>query len=81
MWALKKCVTKVAHCFEGPQIIILKKYCISFSEDRFYLANSADLDEMLHYIWVFTVCGSTHLGVSGIKRVINIDFRVEEYAG
>ena len=24
---------------------------------------------MLHFIWVFTVCKSTHLGVSQIQRV------------
>ena len=34
------------------------------------LANGADSDEMQHFIWVFTVCKSTHLGVSGIQRVI-----------
>ena len=33
---------------EGLQVIISKKYCISFSEDRFILANSVHPDEMLH---------------------------------
>ena len=32
---------------EGSQVIISKKYCISFSEDYFVLANSAD-PEMPH---------------------------------
>ena len=35
------------------------------------LANSDDPDEMLHFIWVFTFCQSTHLGVSSIQRVNN----------
>ena len=28
---------------------------------------------MRHFIWVFTVCQSTHLGVSGLQRVNNTD--------
>ena len=32
-------------------------------------ADSADSDEMLHLIWVFTVFQGTCLGVSSIKRV------------
>ena len=35
----------------------------------FVFANSADSDEMLHFIKVFTVCKSTHLGVSYQQRV------------
>ena len=54
---------------EGSQVIISQKYCINFSEDCFSFTNSADLDEMPHYmrhfIWVFPVCQSTILGVSG----------------
>ena len=34
--------------------------------DCFVLANSVDPDEMLHFIWVFTVCQSTHLVVTRI---------------
>ena len=30
----------------------------------FILANSVDPDEMRHFIWVFTVCQRTHLGVT-----------------
>ena len=33
------------------------------------LTDSVDPDEMLHFIWVFTVCQNTHLGVSSIQRV------------
>ena len=36
------------------------------------LANSADLIKcsiMLHFIWVFTVCQSTHLVVPSLQRV------------
>ena len=48
------------------------------SEDLFYLyTNSVDPDEMqhnkcsimLHFIWVFTVCKSTRLGVCRIQRI------------
>ena len=48
----------------------------------FTLTNSVDPDEMqhyaafyfmLHFIWVFTVCKSTCLGVSRIQRV-NVNF-------
>ena len=35
----------------------------------FVLINSEAPDEMLHYIWVFTVCQSTQLEVNGIHRV------------
>ena len=34
---------------QGSQVTISKKYCISFSEERFCLANSADHDTMKHY--------------------------------
>ena len=34
------------------------------------LANSADLDKiMLYFTWVFTICQSTFLRVTSIKRV------------
>ena len=34
------------------------------------LANSVDPDEIMqHFIWVFTVCQSMHLGVNSIQRV------------
>ena len=32
---------------EGLQIVVSKKYCIFFSEYLFWVANSADPDEML----------------------------------
>ena len=34
---------------EGPQDIISKKYCISFSLDAFVLANSVSPDEIPHH--------------------------------
>ena len=34
---------------QGSQVISFKKCCISFYEDRFCFANSADPDEMLHH--------------------------------
>ena len=40
---------------EVSQVIISKKYCSSFSEDRFILANSVDPDEMPHYA-AFHLC-------------------------
>ena len=42
--------------------------CISL-KINFVLANSTDPDEMLHFIWVFTVCKSPDSGVSSLKRV------------
>ena len=45
-------------------------------EDLFILTISVDPDEMQHYIWVFTVCKSTYLGVSHIQRVNPISDRV-----
>ena len=40
----------------------------------FILANIADHDEMqllLHFIWVFTVCQRSRIGVSSIQRVMS----------
>ena len=34
----------------------------------FILANGANPDKMPSYIWVYTVCQSTCLSVSGMKR-------------
>ena len=51
---------------EGSQVII-SKYCFTF-----FLANGADPEEMSqlrHFIWVFTFCESTHLGVSNLQRL------------
>ena len=64
---------------EGSQILIFKNCCISFSEDPFCFSKQYRPDEMLpyakvnimrHFIWIFTVCQSTNLGVSGPQRVI-----------
>ena len=33
------------------------------------ITKSIDPDEMLHFIWVFTVCQSTHLVVTSIQMV------------
>ena len=58
-------------CIEGSQVIIFKYNCISFSEDVFVLACSVDLNEMLQYaafhLGVFSVCQSTHLGVTSLQ--------------
>ena len=45
---------------EGSQVTIPKKK-ISFSEDDFVIANSADLDEMLHY-------AAFHLGLHCLPK-------------
>ena len=42
------------------------------------LTSRADPDEM-HFIWVFTVCPSIHLGVSGIQNVLNSHAGLEMY--
>ena len=39
----------IVHCRYGSRVIIYITYCISFSEDQFCPANSADPDEMPHY--------------------------------
>ena len=39
---------------------------------NFALANSADPDEMPHFIWVLTVCQSTRFGVPSLQMVIII---------
>ena len=46
----------------------LKIYRINLSEDLFTITNSVDPEEMEHFIWVFTDCKSTHLGVSHIQK-------------
>ena len=59
-------------CQDGPLYTMrvteynFQKYHISLKMD-FVLANSADPDEMC-FTWVFTVCQSTYLGVSGLQR-------------
>ena len=51
-------------------VITSKKYSISFSEDPFSLSKQCrpwiQCHIMPHFIWVFTVCQSTHLGVSSV---------------
>ena len=51
--------------------------CISFPEDCFTFANSADPDEicnMQYFIWVFTVCQSICLPVSSL-RMKRVNFK------
>ena len=43
----------------------------SFLKIDFVFANGADSDEM-PFIWVFTVCQSTCLGVIGLQKVKNL---------
>ena len=45
-----------------PTIILSQKI-------NFVFTNSADPDEMWHFIWVFTVCYSINLGVPRLQRV------------
>ena len=53
---------------EASQVIISKKHLISFSGVLFNLTNIAESGEMLHFTWVFTVCKSTYLGSSRLKK-------------
>ena len=49
-----------------------QKYCISFSEDQFWFSKQHRLMKcciVRHFIWVFTVCQSTCLGVCSHQRV------------
>ena len=58
--------------FKGSKIEFSKLYIFLSVNVVVTLVNTADPDEMqqmLHFIWVFTVCQSTHLAVSSIKRV------------
>ena len=45
-----------------------QKYSIILSEDLSLTLQTVDPDEM-PWIWIFTVCKSTHLGGSRIQRV------------
>ena len=72
----QRALSHLAHLFQfdtinlGCRVVIFKNIYF-LSEDHFYL-KSVDPDEMphmWHFIWVFTVCKSTHLGVSNIQRV------------
>ena len=54
---------------EGSQVIISQKNCISFSEDWFVLANSADPDEMPLGLHCLSKYGTTRLRVSRPRRI------------
>ena len=53
---------------EGSQVVIHKNIVFLSLKIDFVL-NNADPDEMLHFIWVCTVCQSIHLEVSGPQRI------------
>ena len=65
----------------GSPFCVLRGHRLKFlNYDEFMLlkiffiqASSADPDEcfMRHFIWVFTVCQSTCLSVSAMKKIIN----------
>ena len=56
--------------FKGHRYHVLNHDVFVSLKHILILANSADYDEiMLHFIWVFTVCQSTGLGVSSMQRV------------
>ena len=60
--------------FEGLQLKFPKIQNIDV-----VLANNADPDEIMrHFSWVFTVCQSIHLGVSGSQRVKMVDCYASE---
>ena len=66
------------HCtYLGMSGYNLKKKCILFPEDLFYLYKQCRpwCSIMLHFIWVFTVCKSTSLGVSRIQAVETFFFK------
>ena len=52
--------------FKASQVDLSKSGCISVPERCFNLSKQCIL---LQVIWVYTVCQSTHLGVSSIQRV------------
>ena len=60
----------VHYTFKGSQVIIFKKNIVfQFLKIVSVLENNVEPDEMphnmWHFIWVFTVCQSNCLGVSG----------------
>ena len=61
----------MVHCmqlgFSGFNLHLFFRF-LSLKID-FVSANSDDPDELCHFIWVFTVCQSTCLEVSGLQRV------------
>ena len=62
--------------FNGSQFNIFNLNIIVLLKIVYILANSADPDEMpheQHFIWVFTVCQTTYLSVSRMKRVKTLE--------
>ena len=55
-------------CHMGTQVGISTYYCI-YALVNFILSKIADLDEMLHSIWVYTFCLNIWLLVSSMNRV------------
>ena len=52
----------------GHRLKFLNQIVVFFSKDKVCLLYGADPDEMLHLIWVFTVCQSTRLGAFDLQR-------------
>ena len=59
----------VQYIYIAGQRFLFKQIAFLSLNIVFVLINGEDPDEMPHYIWVFTVCQSTHLEVNGIHRV------------
>ena len=58
-------LVKCPHCRKSHHIIVFLSLKIAF-----VFTNSADSGDMPHLIWVFTVCKSNHLGVSGPQKAM-----------
>ena len=66
---------------QESQVIILKKYCAVFLSLKIHFVFKQTVQTLMkghivhHFIWVFTVCLSTGLGVSNLQR-IKIKFNI-----
>ena len=62
--------------FKRSQVEV-NELCISVPRGCFnFQANNADPDVIQHFIWFFTVCQSTRLGVSSIQKVNNTGCKI-----
>ena len=66
----------VHYILRGQRLYFKKNVLFLSLKIVFVLANSVDPDEMLHimqhFTWVFTVCQSTGLRISGPQRVKHV---------
>ena len=67
-WFIKWVINFIHFFIPKPLFLLYINIVFLYLKINFFLANSADPDEMPHFIWVLTVWLSTHLGVSSLLR-------------